>query len=128
MCCEMAFDLSLEFRHGFAACHQVGDLFAGPFALAEIGGNRATDQHRKMVADGHRMCHLMGDKDHSEATSTCLQHDPQDVRRFLDAKCRGRLIKDQYAWLRSVRPGRLPAIGARHPTDRRSAGRRHRCG
>ena len=64
---HVAFDLRLELGHGLAARHEVGDLLAGLLALEEVGGQGAADEHREMIADGHRVDDLVGDEDHREA-------------------------------------------------------------
>ena len=46
---HVAFDLCLQLGHLFATGHQVGDLFAGLFALLEIRRDGAADQHGKMA-------------------------------------------------------------------------------
>ena len=49
---HIAFDFGFQLGHVLAAGHQVSDLLAALFALAEVGGLGAADQHGEMVADG----------------------------------------------------------------------------
>ena len=74
---HIAFDIGFQIRHRFASGHQIGDLLTGFLALAEIGGNSATNQHRKMIADGHGVHHLMGDEDDRQTAPLGLVDDAQ---------------------------------------------------
>ena len=79
MAFHVGFNLGFQIGHGFAACHKIGNFFAGLFALAEIRSNRPTDQHRKVIAHCHRMHHLMGDENHRKATPLGFVYDAQNV-------------------------------------------------
>ena len=77
------------------------------------------DQNREVIAHRHGVHDLVGDEDHRQPAPLGLVHDPQDMRRLLDAKCSGRLVEDQDAGTeihRACNCQRL-ALPARQPTD-----------
>ena len=94
---RVAFDLRLELRHRLASRHEVGDLLARLFTLAEIRRLRPTDEHREVIANGHRVDDVVGDEDHREPAPSRLKHDSQDVSGLLHAERRGRFVEDKDA-------------------------------
>ena len=104
----------------------------------EVRSQSAANQHRVVIAYGHRMGDLVGDEDHSEAALAGLQHDAQDVRGLLYAKSRSRFVKDQHPGAKMHRPRdgqRLPLaageaadqpVAVIYPRDAESSHRLHR--
>ena len=90
-------DLGLEIGQGLSTGHEIGDFLSGLFTAHEVRGQGAPDQHCEVIADGHRMGNLVGDKNDREAASLCLVHDPEHVARRLHAEGRGWLVKDEDA-------------------------------
>jgi hypothetical protein len=119
---HVALDLGFKLCHRLAARHQIGDLFACLLALAEVGGDGATDQHGKMVPHGHGVCDLMGNEDDREAAPLRLIDDPEHVARLLHAEGCGWLIEDENARAKvnGARDGKGLAFPTESPPTRRS--------
>ena len=64
---HVPFDFGFKAGHRGTARHQVGDLFAGLFALLEIRRDGAADQDGEVVTHSHGMHDLVGDEDDGEA-------------------------------------------------------------
>lgn len=75
-----------------------------------------------MVADGHRVHHLVGDEHDREATALGFVDDAEDMGRLLDAKRGSRLIEDEDAGaeMHSAGDGERLPLAARSPPTRRS--------
>lgn len=76
---HVALHLGAKVRQGLTTRHEIGDFLAGLFTLSEVGGDRPTDEDSEVVADGHRMCHLVRDEDDGYATFLCFKDDAQNV-------------------------------------------------
>ena len=112
-------DLGVEIGQGLSARHEIGDLLSGLFAAHEVRSQGAADQHRVVIADGHRMGNLVGDEDHGEPALAGLQDDAQHVRSLLHAKRRSGFVEDQHPGAKMHRPRdgqRLP-LAAREAAD-----------
>jgi len=95
MCLHIAFNRGFETRHGFTTGHQISDLLACLFPLAEVSCNCTTNEHCEVIAHCHGMHHLMGDENDRQATTLGFIDDTQYVSSLLDAEGCRRLIKDE---------------------------------
>src|ERR1700733_6522128 len=79
-----------------AARHERKDFDAALLPAPKASGDLALDQHHESVARGHRVMRIVRNEDDAHALVLGVIDKPQNGRRFLDAKSRGRLVEDQH--------------------------------